>query len=64
MSKKSSSSGVSVLGVLLIVFVVLKLTGLVSWRWGWVLLPLWVMLCLIFLGMFVIIVGNWEDIKK
>lgn len=37
----SSSGGVSTLGVLLIVFVVLKLCGLIDWSWWWVTLPFW-----------------------
>lgn len=29
-------------GVLLIVFITLKLTGLVDWSWWWVMAPLWI----------------------
>ncbi len=29
-------------GVLLVVFVVLKLTGLIAWSWWWVLSPIWI----------------------
>lgn len=32
----------SICGVLLVVFVVLKLIGLVTWPWAWVLAPFWV----------------------
>ena len=35
--------------VLLIVFVVLKLTKLIAWSWIWVLSPLWIGLILTFL---------------
>jgi len=31
-----------ILTALLIVFVVLKLTGLVAWSWVWVLAPFWI----------------------
>jgi hypothetical protein len=37
----SSSSGVGVLGLLGITFVVLKLTGFIDWSWWWVTLPFW-----------------------
>ena len=37
----SSSSGVGFFGVLTIVFVVLKLVGVIDWSWIWVLSPLW-----------------------
>ena len=39
MSKSSNSSGVGVLGLLGVAFVVLKLTGYINWSWWWVLLP-------------------------
>lgn len=38
----SSSSGMGILGVLQIVFLVLKLTGLITWSWPVVLVPLWI----------------------
>jgi len=30
-------------GLLLVIFVVLKVVGAISWAWGWVLLPLWIL---------------------
>ena len=30
------------LGVLQIIFIVLKLLGLIGWAWGTVLIPLWI----------------------
>lgn len=36
-----SSGGVGVTGLLLVAFVVLKLTGVISWSWWWVLSPIW-----------------------
>lgn len=35
--------------VLGIVFVVLKLTGVIAWSWLWVLSPWWISLILLFL---------------
>lgn len=47
MSKNSSSSGgIGFTGVLLIVFIVLKLVGVINWSWLWVLSPLWISLIL------------------
>jgi len=37
-----SSGGIGFAGLLTIVFVVLKLTGVIAWSWWWVLAPLWV----------------------
>ena len=39
-NKNNNSSGLDVLGVLQIVFLVLKLTGLITWSWVLVLIPL------------------------
>lgn len=43
MSKSTSSSGSGslVLGLLGILFVGLKLTGLIDWSWWWVTAPFW-----------------------
>ena len=40
-SSSSSSSGIGFLGLLTIVFIVLKLTGDIFWSWWWVLAPIW-----------------------
>ena len=45
MSEKSSgatSSGIGFVGLLTIVFIVLKLCKIISWSWVWVLSPLWI----------------------
>ena len=42
MSKEnSSSSGISTIGLLGVVFVVLKLTEVIDWSWWWVTFPFW-----------------------
>lgn len=38
----SSGGGISFLGLLAIAFIVLKLTGYITWSWWWVLAPLWI----------------------
>ena len=42
MNKEPKSSGLGILAVLQIVFLVLKLTRLIDWSWWLVLVPLWV----------------------
>lgn len=32
----------SILSILLIIFIILKVVGVVNWSWGIVLLPLWI----------------------
>lgn len=41
MSKESSSSGISFMSMLTILFIALKLTNFVDWSWWWVLSPMW-----------------------
>lgn len=41
-SQLGNSSGIGLSGVLLVVFIVLKLTGVIDWSWLWVLSPLWI----------------------
>ena len=38
---ETSTQGTSLLTVLLVVFIVLKLLGVITWSWWWVTLPLW-----------------------
>lgn len=38
----ATSGGMSVTTLLTIVFVVLKLIGVINWSWVWVLAPLWI----------------------
>lgn len=52
---KSAGGGMGICSVLTIVFIVLKLTGVIDWKWVWVLAPTLVTLalvvvCLLFLG--------------
>ena len=43
MSKSNSNNGgVGFVGLLTIVFIVLKLCKVISWSWWWVLSPIWI----------------------
>ena len=43
MSEDRNNSGrVTLVGLLLLLFVALKLTGIISWSWWWVLSPIWI----------------------
>ena len=56
-----TGSGISFIGLLTIVFVVLKLLGVITWSWVWVLSPIWITLVLILIVAFIAIiftVGN------
>ena len=41
------SKGMPLGGVLLVIFVVLKLTGLITWSWWWVFSPIWIPLLIV-----------------
>ena len=62
MSDKTTHYGLSFTELLLIVFIVLKLTNVINWSWWWVLSPLWITL-----GIVVVILigfGIYWIIKK
>lgn len=41
------SGGIGFCGLLTILFIALKLTGVIAWSWLWVLAPLWVPLAIV-----------------
>ncbi len=50
MAKQTSaaaSGGIGFTGLLAVAFIVLKLTGAISWSWWWVLAPLWLPVALL-----------------
>ena len=53
---RRNSGGVGVPGLLGIVFIVLKLCGVISWSWWWVLAPFWIPFVLFF-GLLIIILA-------
>lgn len=38
----AAGGGIGFVGLLTIVFIVLKLCGVINWSWVWVLSPLWI----------------------
>lgn len=53
-TKTSTSGGIGFAGLLTIAFIVLKLTGIITWSWFWVLAPLWISFS-IFIGIIIIV---------
>jgi hypothetical protein len=55
----SSSGGIGTIGLLGVVFIVLKLTGVIAWPWLWVLAPFWISIALgvIAIAVFAIVVA-------
>ncbi len=54
----TKGGGVGFLGLLSIAFIVLKLTGVISWSWWWVLAPLWGPLALVAVMFVLILLGE------
>ena len=52
---KNSSSGIGILGILLIIFIVLKLLNVINWSWLVVFIPLWISLGMFIVGLLIII---------
>ena len=59
MEKQIIYQGPGVLSILLVAFIVLKLCGVITWSWLWVLAPLWMPIALILVILLIvgIIVG-------
>lgn len=55
-SSSSSSGGIGFVGLLTIVFIVLKLIGKITWSWWWVLSPLWISTGLVLLVLLCILI--------
>ena len=63
-NRNSSSSGIGICGVLTIVFIVLKLVGVINWSWLWVLCPLWIDILLTVIVLVILAVLGNRKIKK
>ena len=64
MASSSSSGGVGFGGLLFLVFLVLKLTGVIAWSWWWVTAPLWIPFVLVFVITFVGLMAAERAKKK
>lgn len=59
----NGSSGVSLglCDVLFVVFLILKLCGLISWSWWWVFSPIWIPVAIILIVAFIVWFKNIFD---
>lgn len=61
MSKDNSTSrGIGFVGLLQIVFIVLKLCGVIDWKWIWVLAPAWIDIGLAIIILLVFAIINYK----
>lgn len=56
MSNSNSSGGIGFMGLLQIVFIVLKLIYVIDWSWWWVLAPTWIPLAILLIGFVVLVI--------
>lgn len=59
-NSSSNGGGIGFTGLLTIVFIILKLTGVIAWSWWWVLAPIWIslLIAVLFVVSFVAL-GMW-----
>lgn len=60
---KNSNGGIGFVGLLIIVFIVLKLLKVISWSWLWVLSPLWIAALLIIILIIIHSILFYRSIK-
>lgn len=59
MSESSTTSGgIGFGGLLAAIFITLKLCGVISWSWLWVLSPLWIPLAFVVLIVLVVVLAS------
>ena len=63
-NNSSRSSGIGVLGLLGVAFVILKLDKVIDWSWWWVTLPFWGGLVLILIGFIIVILLHIYFLKN
>ena len=62
--KKVSGAGIGFCGPLTIVFIVLKLIGVIGWSWLWVLSPLWIPVAVSILFIGIALLAAWIRKRK
>lgn len=56
--ENNSGDGIGVFSVLTIVFIVLKLTGVIDWSWVWVLSPAWISTTVVLIILLVVSIND------
>lgn len=63
-NNKSTSTGIGFTGLLQLVFIVLKLCGIITWSWWWVLSPIWISIALVVVCLVVLFVIHAKENKR
>ncbi len=57
--KKARSGGMGIVSFLTILFIILKVLGVISWSWIWVFSPIWISAsCVVLLSGIILVVGK------
>lgn len=64
--RHQTTGGLGFCSVLVLIFIVLKLTGAITWSWWWVLAPAWLPIAFVVViaGMCILIVKIMEGLKR
>jgi len=54
----STNGGIGFSGILFLIFLVLKLIGIINWSWWWITFPLWIPIVIVIF--FVIIISLFD----
>lgn len=57
-SKVTNYKGMGFIETLTLVFIILKLSNVVSWPWRWVLAPMWLTFCLVVVLFGAVMIGG------
>lgn len=57
------NSGIGFVELLTIVFVVLKLCGIINWSWWWVISPIWIS-AIIFMVVLIGVLGSFIMLRR
>ena len=63
MEKQIIYQGPDVLSILLVAFIVLKLCGVITWSWLWVLSPLWIPIALVLVILLIVGVMVYANVR-
>ena len=62
-SNNESSSGINLIGLLTIAFIILKLLKVINWSWWWVLSPIWLSVGIVSIICFVVFIYSLIEIS-
>ena len=61
-NKEVKTVGLGFADALTLLFIALKLTGVINWSWLWVLSPLWISISfLAVIAIVIVLIGHWIE---